>query len=57
MATNGLHKSLEFTSNLLANRQWHFRQANHGRYSNPGSQVGAQNKDIGGFLKTDLTRN
>ena len=56
MATNGLHKSLEFTSNLLANRQWHFRQANHGRYSNPGSQVGAQNKDIGGFLKTDLTR-
>ena len=29
---------------------------NHGAYSNPGTQVGAQNKDIGAVLQTDLTR-
>ena len=28
----------------------------HGAYSNPGTQVGAQNKDIGAVLQTDLTR-
>ena len=29
---------------------------NHGTYSNPVTQVGAQNKDIGAVLQTDLTR-
>ena len=33
-----------------------FKQANHGAYSNPGTQMGAQNKDFGAVLQTDLTR-
>ena len=27
-----------------------------GKYSNPGRQVGTQNKDLGAVLQTDLTR-
>ena len=30
--------------------------ANHGAYSNPVTQVRAQNKDFGAFSQTDLTR-
>ena len=41
----------------LANGQWHFKQANHGAYSNPGTQVGALNKDFGDVSQTDLTIN
>ena len=37
----------------LANGQWHFKQANHGTYSNPGTQVGALNKDFGDVSQTD----
>ena len=29
---------------------------NHGAESNPGTQDGVQNKDIGAVLQTDLTR-
>ena len=29
---------------LLANRQWYFQQSNHGMYSNPDTQVGAEKK-------------
>ena len=38
----------------LANPQWLFQQANHGVYSNPGTQLMAQNKDFGAVLQTDL---
>ena len=31
-----------FLSSWLANRQWLFQKANHGAYSNPGTQVEAQ---------------
>ena len=31
----------KFLSTLLANRQWHFKQANHGAHANPGTQVRA----------------
>ena len=31
-------------------------QANHGPYSNPGTQVGAQIKDFSAVSQTDLTR-
>ena len=41
----------------LANGQWHFKQANHGAYSNPGTQEGALNKDFGDVSQTDLTIN
>ena len=41
----------------LANGQWHLKQANHGTYSNPCTQVGAWNKDFGDVSQTDLTRN
>ena len=40
----------------LTNRQWLFEQANHGAYSNPGTQVGAHNKDFGTVSQTDVTR-
>ena len=46
-----------FNLDSLANGQWHFKQANHGAYSNPGTQVGALNKDFGDVSQTDLTRN
>ena len=41
----------------LANGQWHFKQANHGMFSNLDTQVGALNKDFGDVSQTDLTRN
>ena len=45
-----------FLSSWLGNRQCLFWQANHGTWSNPGTQVGPQNKDFGAVLQTDLTR-
>ena len=41
-------------SSCLANRLWHFSQANHGAYSNPDTKLGAQNKDFGAVSQTDL---
>ena len=32
--------------------KWHFKQANHGAYSNLGTQVGAQNKDFSSVSQT-----
>ena len=32
-----------------------FEKANHGAYSNPGTQLGVQNKDFGAASQTDLT--
>ena len=43
---------LELPFNLIGNST----MANHGAYSNPGTQVRAQNKDFGAFAQTDLTR-
>ena len=43
---------LELPFNLIGNST----MANHGAYSNPGTQVRAQNKDFGDFSQTDLTR-
>ena len=45
-----------FLSSWLANQQWYFQQSNHGMYSNPGTQVGAENRDFGAVLQMDLTR-
>ena len=45
-----------FLSTLLANREWHFKQANHGAHANPGTQVRAWNKDFGAVSQTDLPR-
>ena len=33
-----------------------FKQANHGTYSNPSTQVGTQDKDFGAVSQRDLTR-
>ena len=41
----------------LANGQWHFKQANHGAYSNSRTQVAAWNKDFGDVSQKDLTIN
>ena len=41
-------------SSCLANRLWHFSQTNHGAYSNPDTQLGAQNKDFCAVWQTDL---
>ena len=46
---------LNFPSTWLANRQWPFQQANHGAYSNPGTQVGTQKTNFGAVSQTDLT--
>ena len=43
---------LELPFNLIGKST----MANHGAYSNPGTQVRAQNKDFGAFAQTDLTR-
>ena len=43
---------LELPFNLIGNST----MANHGAYSNPGTQVRVQNKDFGDFSQTDLTR-
>ena len=43
---------LEFPFNLIGKSA----MANYGSYSNPGTQVTAQNKDFGAFSQTDLTR-
>ena len=43
---------LELPFNLIGKST----MANHGAYSNPGTQVRAQNKDFGAFSQTDLTR-
>ena len=42
-----------FPSTWLADRQWPYQQANHSAYSNPGTQVGTQNKDFGAVSQTD----
>ena len=55
-STNYQKYILNFLLSWLANRQWHFKQANHGTYSNPGTQVRAQNKDFSNVLQKDLTR-
>ena len=44
-----------FLLSWLSNRQCLFWQANHCTWSNPGTQVGPQNKDFGAVLQTDLT--
>ena len=42
-------------SSCLENRlKGHFSQTNHGAYSNPDTKLGAQNKDFGAVLQTDL---
>ena len=43
---------LEFLFNLSGKST----VANHGAYSNPGTQVRAQNKDFGDLSQTDVTR-
>jgi len=47
-AHNGFNELLEthseFPFNLLVNWQWLFKQANHGAYSIPGTQVGTQTR-------------
>ena len=43
---------LELPFNLIGKST----MANHGAYSNPGTQVRAQNKDFGDFSQTDVTR-
>ena len=58
-ASNGLNYRKyvsNFPSTWLADRQWPYQQANHSAYSNPGTQVGTQNKDFGAVSQTDLTR-
>ena len=40
---------LEFPLTFLANQQRLFKQANHGAYSNLGTKVGTQNKDLALF--------
>ena len=45
-----------FPSTWLADRQWSYQQANHSAHSNPGTQMGTQNKDFGAVSQTDLTR-
>ena len=42
-----------FLSHWLANRQWLYWQVNHGAYSNPCTQVGAQSKDLGAVSQMD----
>ena len=46
----------EFPVNLIGESAVAFSQANHGSYSNPGTQVGTQNKDFGTVSQTDQTR-
>ena len=47
----------EFLATCLENQIWLFEQANHGAYSNFGTQVGAQTKDFGAVSQTlHLTR-
>ena len=48
-STNYRNRVSNFLSTWLANRQWLLKQADHGAYSNPGTQVGTQNKDFGAF--------
>ena len=44
----------EFHFNLIGKSTMAcFGKANHGAYSNPGTQVGAQNKDFGAVSQTD----
>ena len=56
-APNGLkelpEERFDFLSSRLANRQWHFKQANNGAYSNLGTQVRAKTKDFGAVSQTD----
>ena len=44
---------LEFPFNLIGKLTMALLTANHGKYSNPDTQVGAQNKDFGTVLQTD----
>ena len=55
-ATNDRKCVSNFPSTWLANRQWHFKQANHDTCSIPGTQLGTQNKDFGAVSQTVLTR-
>ena len=59
--TNGLNElpevGLEFPFILIGkSSNGPFWQANHGAYSNPGTQVEAQNKDFGAVSQMDFTR-
>ena len=60
LGPNGLSELLEarfeFPFILIGKMTWIFWGANHGAYSNPGTQVEAQDKDLGGVLQMDLTR-
>ena len=58
-APNGLNKLLEmhfkFPFNLIGKLIMTFLKASHSACSNPGKQVGTQNKDYSAVLQTDLT--
>ena len=60
LGPNGLNElpemRFEFPFNLIGKLAMAFKQAIHGVYSNPGTQVAAQNKDLGAVSQTDLTR-
>ena len=51
-----LEARFEFPFILIGKMTMDFWGANHGAYSNPGTQVEVQNKDFGGVLQMDLTR-
>ena len=55
-ATNYQKDVSNFPSTRLINGQWYLKQANHGTYSNPSTQVGTQDKDFGAVSQRDLTR-
>ena len=46
----------EFPFNVIGKSTTAFYQANHGAYSNSGTQVGKQNKDVGAVSQTSFTR-
>ena len=58
-APGGLNKlpevCFEFPFNLIGKSTMTFSLANHGAFSNPGTQVGAQNEDFRAVSRTDLT--
>ena len=46
-STNNSQCTTNFSSTWLANRQWLFKQDNHGIYPNPGTQIGGPVKGLG----------
>ena len=56
-STNNCKCTTNFPSTWLANRQWLFKQDNHGVYLNPGTQVGDPVQGLGRSFADGLNKN